>query len=269
MRDFSKDYKVAFQGVHGAYSEEACYKYFGEKIKTVPCSSFDEMFDKLEKNEVDYIVLPIENSTEGTVNRAHDLLLERPNFYVNGEYYLKINHCLIGNKNATIKDIKYVYSHPQALGQCKKYILKQGFKEVPYFDTAGSVLEIKGKKDCAAIASCLAAKIYDMKILDKNIQDNKSNETRFFIISKKITSGNKHSIIFKVKHEPGALLKVLECFKNINMTRLVSRPCQQNQWEYVFYMDFVYEGDIIKLLNKVSDKCAYLKYLGSYKGVRV
>ncbi len=269
MKDFSNVIKVAFQGVHGAYSEEACYKYFGNNIKTVSCSSFDEMFDKLEKNEVNYIVLPIENSTEGIVNRAHDLLLERSNFYINGEYYLKINHCLIGNKNATLEDIKYVYSHPQALGQCKKYILKKGFKEFPYFDTAGSVLKIKGKKDCAAIASCLAAKIYDMKILDVNVQDNRLNETRFFVISKKMTAGNKHSVIFKTEHKPGALLKVLECFKKINMTRLVSRPCQQNSWEYVFYVDFVYEGDIIKFLNNVSKKCAYLKYLGSYKGVRI
>ena len=267
--DFSYAYKVAFQGVHGAYSEEACYKYFGKNIETVPCSSFDEMFDNLEKHEVDYIVLPIENSTEGSVNRAHDLLLERANFYINGEYYLKINHCLIGNPNANIEDIKYIYSHPQALGQCKKYILKHKFKEVPYFDTAGSVLEIKDKKDCAAIASALAAEIYDMKILDRNIQDNPNNETRFFIISKKPSYGNKYSIIFKVKHKPGALLEVLKCFKNINMTRLVSRPCPYDPWEYVFYVDFVYNGNVIKLLDKVSKKCVYLKYLGSYRGVRL
>ncbi len=261
--------KVGFQGIHGAYSELCCFEYFGKNVDTVPCKTFEEMFTMLEKKEIDCFVLPVENSIEGAVVKAHELLLKKYGFYVIGEHYLRVNHCLIINPEDSIENIKFVLSHPQALGQCKKFIEARGLKEIPFFDTAASVLEIKGKKGYGAIASRLAAELYGMKIVAEKIQDEETNETRFLIIGKEKTKGNKHSVIFAVEHKPGALLKVLEVLKNINMTRLVSMPSKENPWQYVFFVDFIYEEDIEEVIKNIASRCIFVKYLGSYKAERV
>ncbi|HEX2014011.1 MAG TPA: prephenate dehydratase domain-containing protein, partial [Nitrososphaera sp.] len=175
--------RVAFQGERGAYGEMATIQYF-QRASLLPKKSFQDVFDAAQDGGADYAVVPVENSIEGSVNEIYDLLLQT-RMGVIGEVYQRVRHCLIANKGA--KKIKYVHSHPQALAQCRNYLLKNGLEPVPAYDTAGAVKMIKGKKmlDSAAIASKRAAELYDMKILDEDIQDRKNNYTRFLVLSPK------------------------------------------------------------------------------------
>jgi len=215
----------------------------------------------------------VENSIEGTIGQTYDLLFST-NLKIKGETILRINHCLIALPGTKIKSIKNVYSHPQALGQCRQFLEKLKCNLIPTYDTAGSVKMLKeqGLRDSGAIASERAAKIYGMKILAKGIETNKNNFTRFFIISikdSKYTGNDKTSLMFSTKHVPGALFKCLEGFaKNkINLTKIESRPIIGKPWEYNFFLDF--EGhrsekkvkEAIKLLRKNSN---FVKILGSY-----
>lgn len=265
--------KVAFQGERGAYSEEAAFKFFRNKIKTISYKYFSDVFKAVEKGETDFGVVPIENSLEGTVGQNYDLLL-KSNLKIGGEIILKITHCLISNKEVSIKSIRRVYSHPQALGQCREFLEKLKVEIIPFSDTAGSVKMIKEKKlkDAAAIANEKAAKIYRMKILKKGIEKNHLNFTRFLIISKKEkkrTGKDKTSIVFSTKHTPGALFKALECFakRKINLTKIESRPIIGKPWEYNFYLDFEGHQDekIIKeVLKDLKKNILFLKIFGSY-----
>lgn len=269
--------KIAFQGELGAYSEMAVYSFFGQEVEVKPCKSFDEVFENVKKGNVDYGVVPIENSIEGSVNRTYDLFLEY-DLKVRGEIIIRISHCLIANKGTKIEQIKAVYSHPQALAQCRKFLEQNKLKAISNFDTAGSVKMIKEEKmtDAAAIASERAAQIYDMTILAREIEDVKNNSTRFFVLDKKdapYTGEDKTSIIFAAKSIPGALHKVLKEFadRDINLTKIESRPTKQTPWEYHFYLDF--EGHITeqkcqKALKNIEDKTIFIKILGSYKAAK-
>lgn len=265
--------EVAFQGERGAYSEVAALKFFGEKIQTFPYRDLKDVILAVEKNRAHFGILPVENSIEGSIGQTYDLLL-KSNLKITGEEILRISHCLISNKKTSLKSIKQVFSHPQALGQCRKFLEKLKCEIIPTYDTAGSVKMIKEKKirNSAAIASERAARIYGMKILKKGIETNKKNFTRFFIISKKTatkTGKDKTSVVFSTKHVPGALFKALEGFaKNkINLTKIESRPIPGKPWEYHFYLDF--EGNVGKkrvlhaltILKKVS---LFMRILGSY-----
>lgn len=263
--------KVAFQGEAGAYSEDAAIKFFGSEIKTLACESFSDVFEAAEKGI--FGIVPIENSLEGTVGQVIDLFAEK-NVKIYGEETDKINHCLITNKNLKIESIKTVYSHPQALAQCRKFLEKMKFSLVPVYDTAGSVKIIKKGKmnDSAAIAGERAAKIYGMKILARNIQYAGNNYTRFFILSKKSrphTGNDKTSLIFETKNMPGALYSALGVFakRNINLTKIESRPIKRKAWNYIFYIDL--EGHekepLIKEATEELEKHAlFVKILGSY-----
>src|SRR5918999_4386427 len=203
--------KVAFQGERGAYGEMATLQYFPD-VKLVPLKSFQDVFDAAETGKVEYIVVPLENSIEGSINEIYDLLLQTK-MNVVGEIYQRVRHCLIANRDA--KMIRYVYSHPQALAQCRAYLQNKGLKPMPTYDTAGAAKMIKENKmaDSTAIASKRAAELYDMEILDEGIEDRKNNYTRFFVLSPKKkksgksdppdSSGHPHktSIIFSVRHE--------------------------------------------------------------------
>jgi len=264
--------KVAFQGEMGAYSEAAARKVFGNPV-LIPCEDFSEVFDKVEREEADFGLVPIENSTEGSVNQVYDLLLER-NLFITGESSFRIEHCLIGFPKA---DIREVYSHPQALGQCREFLEKRNLKSVAFYDTAGAVRMIKEKnlRYAGAIASESSAKHYGMNIIERGIEDNKNNYTRFFITSKNPSTpfrNGKTSIIFSVKHEPGSLNSVLEelAKRGINLTKIESRPTKEKPWEYVFYLDF--EGNLEdekckEALERVKDKSLFVKVLGSYPEV--
>lgn len=265
--------RVAFQGEIGAYSEDAAFQFFGNNITTISCKTLSEVFQKVEKGEAEFGVVPVENSIEGTVGQTYDLLFSS-NLKIKGETILKITHCLITLPETKMKSIKTIYSHPQALGQCRQFLEKLKCKLVPTYDTAGSVKMLKEQnlKDCAAIASERAAKIYGMKVLAKGIETHKNNFTRFFIIStedSEYTGKDKTSIMFSTKHIPGALFKCLEGFarNKINLTKIESRPILGKPWEYNFFLDF--EGHrseekvkkAIKLLKKNS---TFVKILGSY-----
>jgi len=270
----TKKYKVAFAGEKGAYSEEAAFKFFGSNIKTIPCKYFSEVFKSVEKKETDFGIIPIENSLEGTIGQNYDLLL-KSHLKIVGEYILKIKHCLVSNQGVKIKSIRRVYSHPQALGQCREFLERLKVEMIPFSDTAGSVKMIKEKKlkDAAAIASERAARIYKMKILKRGLGKNHLNFTRFFIISKKEikekTGRSKTSIVFSTKHVPGALFKILEIFakRKINLTKIESRPIIEKTWEYNFYLDFENDqsGENIKeALKEIRKNTVFLKILGTF-----
>ncbi|MEM0011191.1 MAG: prephenate dehydratase [Nitrososphaerota archaeon] len=263
---------VAFQGELGAYSHIAALKFFGS-IDALPQKTIADVFEVVEASGARYGVVPFENSLEGSVNETYDMLLET-NLHVVGEVKLRIIHCLIASPDTTTSEIKRVYSHPQALAQCRSYIRAMGWETVPYYDTAGSVKMLKelNIKDAAAIASELAAETYGMKVLQKGIEDFAANYTRFLVIGRDRvprTGRDKTSIIFTTKHVPGALYMALEEFakRNINLTMLVSRPTKRTPWEYNFYVDFeghVSDEPIRRCLEALKDRTVFLKVLGSY-----
>ena len=264
---------IAFQGEIGAYSEEAAFQFFGSSIQLKPCESLDDVFRAVERDEVQFGVVPAENSLEGSISRVFELLLDS-SLKVCGEIELRVVHCLIGVPEARLDSIKGVHSHPQALGQCKTFLRQLGCELIPTYDTAGSVKIVreKGTTDRGAVASARAAEIYGMKILAREIEDNPNNFTRFFILSKQDSppSGNdKTSIVFSVKHKPGALYESLKALagRNINLTKIESRPTRQKPWEYNFYLDF--EGHredkaFQEALESLERSSLFVKVLGSY-----
>jgi len=265
--------KVAFQGEIGAYSESAVYSYFNSSVQVKPCRNLTDVFESVEKGETSYGVVPIENSIEGSVTQTYDLFFTH-NLKVCGETIIKIAHCLITNPKTSLDSIEVVYSHPQALAQCRSFLESLDCDLIPTYDTAGSVKMMKEKKlmDAGAVASERAAKIYGMKVLAKRIADNPNNYTRFFVISKidcSLSGKDKTSIIFSLKDRPGALYYALEEFavRDINLTKIESRPTKQEPWEYNFYLDF--EGHRTaercqEALKAIEKKSAFLKVLGSY-----
>jgi prephenate dehydratase len=266
--------KVSFQGERGAYSEDAAVSFFAEDIETVPLPTFADVINSTENDKTQYSVLPVENSLEGSVGESYDLLLST-NLSIVGEIYYRVRHCLIGFDK--IENIDTVYSHPQALGQCRKFIQKYKLKTIPAYDTAGSVRIIKdlGKKNIGCIASKRASEIYDVPIIAEGIEDTANNYTRFLVLSKtKLPNGDKTSIIFSVKHEAGALFNILKEFNEykINLTKIESRPNKSTPWEYNFYVDFdgnEDESKIKELLSKINQRSLFLKVLGSYKKARL
>jgi chorismate mutase/prephenate dehydratase len=226
-----------------------------------------------QDDEVQFGIAPIENSLEGSISQTYDLLLDS-SLKVCGEIELKVSHCLIANPRATLSSIKKIYSHPQALGQCQAFIKHLNCELIPTYDTAGSVKMIKEKKitDGAAIAGLRACEIYGMEIIAREIEDNPNNFTRFFTLAKKDsppTGNDKTSVVFAVKHKPGALLGLLKelTARNINLTKIESRPTRQKPWEYNFYLDF--EGHRQdktpkEVLEKLKDYAIFIKVLGSY-----
>ena len=263
--------RVSFQGERGAYSEAAAISFFENEIEVIPCSTFSDTLKNTENAGSDYSVLPIENSLAGSVGESNDLLLSTK-LNVVGEIYHRIHHCLIGT--GSLGDIDTVYSHPQALGQCRKFIQENSLKTIPSYDTAGSVKIIKDLKrnSIASIASKNAAEIFDIPIIQEGIEDNTNNYTRFLIFSKGIsdkTESSKTSIIFSVKHEAGALYQIINEFyqHKINLTKIESRPNKNTAWEYNFYVDFEgHQGDssIKDMLDKLRNYSTFLKILGSY-----
>ncbi|MFC1915449.1 prephenate dehydratase [Chloroflexota bacterium] len=265
--------EVAFQGEIGAYSEEAAFQFFGSSIQIRPRETLEDVFKMVEDGGVQFGAVPIENSLEGSISRVYDLLLDST-LRVCGEIELRVIHCLIASSGAGLDTIKRVYSHPQALAQCRNFLKHLNAELIPTYDTAGSVKMIKesGMPDSAAIASARAAEIYGMNVIAQEIEDNPNNFTRFFILSRDDSppsGSDKTSIVFSAKDRPGVLYEVLGEFtrRNINLTKLESRPTRQKPWQYNFYLDF--EGhregkparEALENLEKIS---IFLKILGSY-----
>jgi prephenate dehydratase len=264
--------KIAFQGEPGAYGEQAVFDYFGQ-VETLPCESFDDVFDVVNSGKCESGLIPIENSLAGSIHQNYDLLL-RNNLYINGEYPLRVRHCLIANPGVKKADIKKAISHPQALGQCAGYLRTHGIKPEQVYDTAGSVKMIKesGARDVAAIASRRAAELYEMQILEEGIEDNPENYTRFLAISLNATKPegeSKTSIVFTLKNVPGALFKALSVFalRDIDLAKIESRPLAGSPWEYLFYIDFIgaaEEARVEKALDHLGEYAVMLRVLGSY-----
>ena len=263
--------RVSFQGERGAYSEAASVSFFGNEVNTIPCSTFADALKNTENDTSDYSVLPVENSLEGSVGESNDLLLSTK-LNVVGEIYHRIHHCLIGT--GSLADIDIVYSHPQALGQCRQFIQENSLETIPTYDTAGSVKIIRGlnENNVACIASKKAGKIFDVPVIQEGIEDNTNNYTRFLVFSKEKndkTENSKTSIIFSVKHETGALYQIINEFyqHEINLTKIESRPNKNTAWEYNFYVDFEGhqdEDEIKDVLQKLRSHSTFLKILGSY-----
>lgn len=265
--------KIAFQGEPGAYGEQAVFNYFGN-VEAQPCESFDAVFDSVVSGACDGGLVPIENSLAGSIHQNYDLFL-RHDLHIVGEYFLRVQHCLIALPGVTKADVKKVMSHPQALGQCAAYLRRLGVKPEAVYDTAGSVKMLKesGACDTAAIASRRAAQIYEMQILEEGIEDNPENYTRFLAISKTAVeepNGEaKTSIVFTLKNQPGALFKALSVFalRDIDLTKIESRPLQGQPWEYLFYIDFLgamQDETVRKALDHLGEYALTLRVLGSY-----
>jgi len=265
--------KVMFQGIAGAYSEEAIQQFFGPPVTGVPSASFAEMFTAVEEGDAEYAMLPMENSIAGTVNQSYELLMEH-DLRIYGEVILRIEHMLLAPPGTTLSEVKTVRSHPQALAQCQRYLIDQGLIPQTMIDTAASARDLAAspEKGMAVIASQLSAKLYGLEILAHNIEDFPFNYTRFFVLSLEEASRaqrSKTSLVFTTLHQPGALYACIGELsrRGINLTKIESRPRLNRPWQYLFYLDFVgyykdpeCEAAILGLLHRSS----FVKLLGSY-----
>lgn len=267
--------RVAYQGERGAYSEDAIAAVFGPDADTLSCIGFRDAFDAVDTGHATHAVLPVENSIEGTVAQVNDLLLEH-DLKVTGETFVLVEHCLIALPRAKIEKVRTVYSHPQALAQCRAFLDQYpNWKQVPAYDTAGSVKMVmeRGRKDEAAIASRRSAALYGMAILADGIQTERENYTRFFILEKtarEIPGADKTSIAFVAKNVPGSLHACLAEFaqRHINLTKLESRPRRERPWNYVFFADFegTMDDSVCRdALGALVNTAGFVKVFGSYR----
>ncbi len=267
-----KPLRVGYLGPPATFTHEAALKYFGQGAQYTALRSIAEIFDEVYKGRVDMGVVPVENSTEGVVSHTLDMFLNY-DLRISGEIIIPITHCLL-SKALKKEDIKKVYSHPQALAQCRNWIEKN-LIACSFIETRSTAeaAEMASKDEKAgAIAGEGASKLYDLNILEKNIQDISDNSTRFLIIGKvehKPTGNDKTSILFSIKDEPGALYNMLAPFakRNINLTKIESRPIKTKAWEYVFFLDLdghMGEKHVKEAIDELSKNCVFLKVAGSY-----
>ena len=271
-----QNYKlVGFQGEHGAYSEVASLA-FNPALKPIPCREFYEVFHGVETGQFDIGVVPVENSLEGLITQVNDLLTETK-LKVIGEVKIPIHHCLLALPEAEYRDLKIVYSHPQALAQCREYIERHRLEARPFYDTAGSakMLSEDRPEATAVIASRLCADLYHLEVIQEDIEDHESNATRFVVLSKKEAEGqgDKCSIIFSVAHQAGALYAILKIFSDngINLTRIESRPARSDPGNYVFFTDIEgsdKDGKVVNVLKAVQKSARSYKFLGCYQSYK-
>lgn len=265
---------VVFQGVEGAYSHAASMAYFGDLATYFHVPNFEEVMKAVANKEADFGVLPLENSSAGQVGDVYDLLTRYDNTIV-GEYYLTVRHCLLGLKGADIDKIQTVYSHPQGLMQCGKFLNEHSsWQQISQANTAMAAQKVikENNPKTAAIASETAAKLYGLEILEEGINDNKTNTTRFIIVSRKKCyrrDASKISIMFEIPHESGSLYTILShmIYNDLNMTKIESRPIPEQPFEYRFFVDF--EGNLAdaaveNAILGIKEEAARLKILGNY-----
>ena len=267
---------VAFQGIHGAYSEQAIHQHFGDDIDTYPCRSFTELFAALQNGDVTYAILPVENALAGAVSQAYELLLDH-DFRIQAEVILHVRHCLLAAEGTTLDQVKRAYSHPQALAQCERYLQRYNIEPIPRWDTAGSARDLAQSPEdgSASIASELAAQLYNLQVIEPHIEDVSFNYTRFFMLGNDDppkAEYNKTSLVFATRNRPSALYDCLGEFarRGLNLTKIESRPRRNRPWEPVFYVDF--EGhwsdpDCQELLARLLQRASFVKMFGSYPAV--
>ena len=260
--------KIGFLGPKGTFSYEAC-KQYDETKEPIECRTIKETIIALKSDEISEVIVPIENSLQGGVTETIDTLIENDGIYIKKEVIVKINQNLIANKKYSFNEIKELYSHPQALAQCRNYI-ENNLKNAEVHQVSSTSLaakEIKEKDYCACIANKSCISEYNLELLDENIQDNDMNQTKFWVLSKEQNEcGNKMSIIFSTKHKPGALYEILGIFNknDINLTKIESRPAKTVLGEYIFLVDVEVNDKIHETLEILKKECTYLKVLGRY-----
>jgi prephenate dehydratase len=269
---------VAFQGEPGAYSEQAALDFFAPAaVDTLPCPGFDEAFQAVSQASCSHGVLPIENSLAGSIHRNYDLMLQH-DLHIVGEYPLRVQHCLLALPGTKIEDLRRIHSHPQALAQCEKNLKRLGVEQVPESDTAGSARLVRelGDPHAGALASRRAAQVNGLHILAENMEDDPANYTRFLVLARQPVEilnpeqgDYKTSIVFSLKNFPGVLFKALGVFalREIDLTKIESRPIPGRPWEYMFYIDFAGHKDqrnCQRALEHLQELATYLRLLGSY-----
>ena len=266
--------RVVFQGAEGAYSQAAMAKYFGDQVHSFHVDTFRDAMSAIEEGSADFAVLPIENSSAGIVSENYDLLVAFENYIV-GEQIIQIEHCLLGAPGTKIEDVKTVYSHPQSLMQCVRYLnSKPAWKQISMQNNAFAARKVAEEKDTtqAAIASAYAGEIYGLDVLERGVNDCSTNSTRFIIVSNQkifMKDAKKVSICFEIPHESGSLYHMLSHFiyNNLNMTKIESRPIEGRNWEYRFFIDFdgnLADSSVKNALRGLRDEAINMRILGNY-----
>jgi prephenate dehydratase len=269
---------VAFQGERGSFSFSAACKLLGSRVPVSPCESFKDVFRAVEGGTVTHAVIPIENTLHGSVHENYDHLLDY-DLPICGETSIRISHNLIALPGIRFSQIRRAFSHPVALNQCRSFFEKyKEIEPVAFYDTAGSVkmLNEQNPPGSAAIASETAAEMYGGVVLKRNIEDDRQNFTRFFLLSKRnappksATGEWKTSIVFSTPNTPGALFRAMACFalRDLNLTKIESRPLRAKPWEYLFYLDITGSHDDTRVksaMANLGEMTNFLKVLGSYR----
>ena len=266
--------RIAFQGEPGAYSEAAALRY-APGADTRPCRSFEDVFAAVREGRASHGILPMENSIGGSIHRNYDLLVEHE-IPIVGEVELPVDHCLLARPGTRIEDLKVVYSHPQALAQCERFLERMtGVEVVAVYDTAGGAKMVAEgeRRDAAAVASRRAADVFGLAILQEGLQDYAANITRFVIIAPRPApeeGATKTSIVFSLESTPGALFKALAGFalRGINLTKLESRPLRGRPWEYIFYVDVDvarHSLECDRALAHLGEFSRWVRTLGTYR----
>jgi prephenate dehydratase len=268
---------VAFQGIPGANSEIAIRQHFGQTVDTTPCADLGQLFEELQNDKVTYALLPVENALAGAVNGAYELLMDY-DLRIQAEVILHVHHALVALPGTRLADLKYVRSHPQALAQCERFLKRHRLQPVPWYDTAGAALDLS--RDCAdqtaAISSLLAAELYHLEPLAKEIEDVPFNFTRFFVLGHgdpQPGDYNKTSLVFATRNRPAALHECLGEFarRGLNLTKIESRPRRNRPWEPIFFVDFEghwQETAAQEAILGLVQKASFVKMLGSYPAAR-
>jgi prephenate dehydratase/chorismate mutase/prephenate dehydratase len=265
---------MGFQGEHGAFGEVAARKYAPGMVP-IPCREFVDVFDGVAQGRLGLGIVPVENSLEGAVTHVNDLLVER-SLKIAGEINIPINQCLMAPPDTDYREIKVVYSHPQALAQCRGFLLRNRLEPRPYYDTAGAAKMISRDRPyaAAAIASSLCARLYNLEVIKENVEDNRSNSTRFVVLSPEESpgEGTKCSLVFSTEHKVGTLYSVLQIFAEaaVNLSRIESRPIRNDPGSYAFLLDFMgsdRDPQIQAVMEKAKKQTTSFKYLGCYREV--
>lgn len=261
---------IAYLGPEGTFTEEAAYRL---SKKLIPFDSIIDVLDAVKSGKADKGVVPIENSIEGPVGVTLDLLAHEYDLCIEREIVLKVSHYLLANKGVELEELSDVYSHPQSLAQCHKFIEKMGFIIHPTSSTAAAAKIIKGRRECCAIGTLRAARLYGLDVLAEDIQDYTPNMTRFIVIATydhEFTGSDKTSILFTLAEDrPGGLYEILGLFAdaNVNLTKIESRPSKMGLGKYIFFLDFEghrKEKNISIILEEIKNRTPFMKILGSY-----
>lgn len=280
MNNLLTNPRVAFQGEHGAFSEDAALRLLGLEIKLVPRPTFESLFAAISEGAADFVLAPIENSLVGSLHSSYDLLLESP-LQIVGEVVIPISHCLIGCPGAALDSIRKVESHAIALAQCERFFAaRPQIHRIATEDTAGSVAQVVRRSDpsCAAIAGRRAAEVYGGVVLLEHLEDHRENYTRFVLLAS--SGGNvndnsdKLSLVLRLPHQPGALSHALEPFasRGVDLLKIESRPIRGRPWEYYFYLDLqgsINDSGIAVALAELGERATEVRLLGCYPSARV